>query len=134
MLARTFTVAEGLLPEKPGLTRWLGRFTLEAGVTLGGLLVVLGLAGSCWAVFSWGATAFGHLDPTRMLRLVIPSATFIMLGSEVIFGSLFLSVLNLRIRPLVSAVASASMSELEPASVPARAPESVPGISTTTQK
>ncbi len=100
VLARTFAEAEGLLPQKPALRRWLDRVTLEAGLTLGGLLTLFGLCGSAVAFSSWGAVSFGPLDPTRMLRLVIPSAVGLMLGCEVIFGSLFLSVLKLRVRPL----------------------------------
>jgi hypothetical protein len=40
----------------------------------------------------WGARSFGPLDYETTLRLVIPAATALMLGIEVIFSSFFLSL------------------------------------------
>jgi len=50
------------------------------------------------AVSDWGAHNFGALDPSRMLRIVLPSAFSLMLGVEIIFGSFFLSILQLKRR------------------------------------
>ena len=51
-----------------------------------------------YAVFLWHATGFGHLSPTHMLRVTLPSATLLMLGVEAIFASFFLSLLGLNRR------------------------------------
>ena len=42
--------------------------------------------------------AFGPLEPTRMLRVVIPAVTAVTLGAQVMLASFFLSVLRLRRR------------------------------------
>ena len=47
---------------------------------------------------SWGSGSFWHLDPTRMLRLVIPAVTAVTLGAEVVPARFFLSLLRLRRR------------------------------------
>jgi hypothetical protein len=62
------------------------------------LLVLLGLAGTIWAVADWGLQAFGPLEPGRMMRLLIPSGTALVIGCQTIFASFFLSILGLRRR------------------------------------
>lgn len=98
-LTKVFAISEGLLPEDPRINFLLRRVTLEAGLLAGVLLVILGLAGSALAVSDWGAQNFGALDPSRMFRIVLPSAFSLMLGVEIIFGSFFLSILGLKRRP-----------------------------------
>jgi len=92
---KVFAISEGLLPVHPRLTKAFKYITLETGLAAGSLLVVAGLAGSLYAFIHWSLGSFGALDATRTLRIVIPSLTALMLGSEVILSSFFLSVLGL---------------------------------------
>ncbi len=48
-----------------------------------------------YSVSDWGAASFGELDPRRTLRLVVPAVLALVLGSQVILSSFFLSVLGL---------------------------------------
>jgi len=98
-LTKIFAISEGLLPEDPRMTVAIRRITLEVGLTIGALLVIAGLVGSAVALSDWGAQNFGALDPSRMFRIVIPSAFSLMLGVEIIFGSFFLSILGMKRRP-----------------------------------
>jgi hypothetical protein len=90
-----FAATEGLRPADPTLARLFPFVTLETGLMVGGGLVLAGLAGSVLAVASWGRVAFGDLDPTTTLRAVVPSATALTLGVQVVLTSFFLSILNL---------------------------------------
>ena len=92
---KIFAISEGLLPEDPRLTKAFKYITLETGLAAGSLLVVAGLGGSVYAFLHWSLGSFGPLDTTRTLRIVIPSLTALMLGSEVILSSFFLSVLGM---------------------------------------
>ena len=92
---KIFAISEGLLPEDPRLTKAFKYITLETGLAAGSLLVAAGLAGSVYAFLHWSLGSFGPLDTTRTLRIVIPSLTALMLGSEVVLSSFFLSVLGL---------------------------------------
>ena len=96
--AKVFAITEGLLPPDPRLNRAFRWITLETGLIVGGLLTIIGIGGSVWAVSSWARTSFGALDPAQMLRLVMPAVFSLTLGIEIIFSSFFLSILGLRRR------------------------------------
>jgi hypothetical protein len=95
---KIFAISEGLLPPDAKIERWSRRVTLEGGLAVGLLLIVAGLSGSIYAIVWWGERSFGPLDPVRVLRIVIPSATALALGCQVVLTSFFLSVLGLRRR------------------------------------
>jgi glycosyltransferase involved in cell wall biosynthesis len=96
IFTKVFAISVGLLPEDPRLNRVLRHVTLESGLIVGALLTVAGLGGSAVALSDWGRTSFGVLEPSRMLRLVLPSGFSLMLGVQVVCGSFFLSILGLR--------------------------------------
>ena len=98
IFTKVFAIAEGLLPQDARLSSAFHYITLETGLAIGSLMVILGVGGSIFAVSDWGAHNFGALDPTQMLRVVLPSAFSIMLGVEIIFGSFFLSILGMKRR------------------------------------
>jgi glycosyltransferase involved in cell wall biosynthesis len=98
LFTKVFAVSEGLLPADQRLERLTRVTTLEAGLVAGVLILLGGIGGSLYAVEVWGSGNFGHLDPARKLRLVVPSVGAVTLGAEVILASFFLSVLRLRRR------------------------------------
>ena len=93
---KVFAISEGLLPEDPRLTRMFRYVTLELGLFVGIILVLLGVAGTLLAVSDWRARQFGELNPSQMLRLVSPAVVALTLGFEVILSSFFLSVLGMK--------------------------------------
>jgi hypothetical protein len=98
VFTKVFAISEGLLPEDPCLNRAFRYITLETGLVVGGLLIVLGIAGSAFAVFGWAHKHFGALDVDHMLRFVMPSVFALTLGVQTICSSFFLSILGLRRR------------------------------------
>jgi len=96
VFTKVFAISEGLLPEDPRLNRLFKWVTLEVGLVVGGLIVVLGLAGSVYALDFWGERSFGNLNPSQSMRMVIPAVTCLTLGCQILFASFFLSVLGLR--------------------------------------
>jgi glycosyltransferase involved in cell wall biosynthesis len=92
---KIFAISEGLLPEDPRLTKAFKYITLETGLAAGSLLLAAGLAGSVYSFLHWSLHSFGPLNASQTLRVVIPSLTALMLGSEVILSSFFLSVLGM---------------------------------------
>jgi glycosyltransferase involved in cell wall biosynthesis len=96
VFTKVFAISEGLLPEDPRLNWALQYITLETGLAVGSLLVLLGISGSIFAVSGWAARSFGPLNPDHMLRIVMPSVFSLTLGVQVVCSSFFLSILGLR--------------------------------------
>jgi hypothetical protein len=92
MLAVTMRV----LPFDPKLDSVVWRIRIEHGLLLGGVLAGLGLLGSLQAFALWKETSFGALDPFVMMRRLIPAVFSIALGLQVVFSSVYLSMLKVK--------------------------------------
>ncbi|HEX2061558.1 MAG TPA: glycosyltransferase family 2 protein [Thermoanaerobaculia bacterium] len=95
---KVFAMNAGLLPHDARVERVTKGLSLETGLIVGALLIVFGLAMSVFAVSVWARNAFGELDPSRTLRLIVPAGVALTLGCQTILSSFFLSVLSLRRR------------------------------------
>jgi glycosyltransferase involved in cell wall biosynthesis len=92
---KVFATTQGLLPEDPRLTRAFRWINLETGLIVGGMLILLGVGGSVFAVSDWARKSFGALDIEHTLRIVMPSVFSLTLGVQIVFSSFFLSILGL---------------------------------------
>jgi glycosyltransferase involved in cell wall biosynthesis len=96
VFAKVFAANVGLLPPDRHASRMLRVvFGIEEGIVAGLILLMGGLAASIYAVGFWGQASFGTLDPTVSLRIVIPSASAMVLGLQLVASSFFLGVLQL---------------------------------------
>jgi hypothetical protein len=98
LFTKVFAISEKLLPEDPQFKKLFRYINLESGLIMGIILMLIGIVGSILEFTIWGQTSFGSLDPSKTLRLVIPSITCLTLGSQVVLSSFFLSVLGLKRR------------------------------------
>jgi glycosyltransferase involved in cell wall biosynthesis len=98
MFAKTHAIRSGLLPEDLVVNRLREVLRLEVGLIIGALSVLSGLALAGYALGVWGTRSFGPLDPALSLRVVVPSATLLILGLQVMFSSCLLSILQLETR------------------------------------
>jgi glycosyltransferase involved in cell wall biosynthesis len=96
--AKLFGTRQGFLPVNPKFERALEIVSLENGLLIGVGLLALGVGIGIYALVEWHAAGFGSLTATHMLRFTLPSATALMLGVEAIFGSFFLSLLQINHR------------------------------------
>jgi glycosyltransferase involved in cell wall biosynthesis len=96
VFTKVFAISEGLLPADPRLEKLFRVLTLEVGLFVGSVLTLAGLACSLYALSRWSRRAFGALEPTLMLRIVIPSVLGIILGCQTTLSSFFLSVLGMK--------------------------------------
>ncbi len=104
--AKMFGTREGFLPPNPTYERLVSRFSLEYGLIIGVVLLLIGLSIFGYALTSWRAVGFGSLSPTRMLRFTLPSMCALMLGVETIFASFFLGLLQIQHRSVDTSQAS----------------------------
>lgn len=98
MFTKIFGITSGLLPDDPIFRERLRKVTLETGLLLGAGMVLAGFVISIYALEFWGARAFGNLDPTQSLRIVVPGVLLAALGCQTILASFFLSILGLERR------------------------------------
>jgi glycosyltransferase involved in cell wall biosynthesis len=96
IFTKAFAINNGLLPESKNFDRLFRYFELEKGLIIGFIVLLAGTALSISAFTIWGELSFGPLDPVKILRLVIPGSTLIILGVQIILNSFFLSILGLR--------------------------------------
>jgi glycosyltransferase involved in cell wall biosynthesis len=95
VLARAFAMNESLLPPSSTIDRAFHVATLERGLVVGAVLLLIGLGFTVYSLVHWGSAGFGALNARDGIRIVVPGATATVLGFEVVLASLFLSILGL---------------------------------------
>ena len=99
LFSKTYAISHGLLPKKSMLVKVASYFSLEVSAVIGLLLVVMGAVTAGISIQNWAHQDFGPLMTDKGLRIVIPSVTFIILGTQTIMASFFLGVLKLETMP-----------------------------------
>lgn len=95
MLTKLLGIRSGWLPESETSRGLLAMLTLERCLVAAGLLFLAGLIASLYAVQVWAAHDFGTLEPTQVMRWVIPSVTLMTIGGELGLSAFFLEALRL---------------------------------------
>lgn len=78
--------------------RIIQHFTLERGLLVGFIFLIVGGIGACYSFWYWAHQSFGPLLPTQMMRMLIPAITSLVIGLQLMFASFFMSVLKLNLR------------------------------------
>ena len=92
LFVKVFCYTERLSRNQTGLVRWLKRLKLEHGLLFGLALLLVGLGGDAYAFHNWAADGFRHLEA---VRTVFFCSLSLFLGVEIIFSSVFLSMLGI---------------------------------------
>jgi glycosyltransferase involved in cell wall biosynthesis len=95
LFAKMFTINEGLMPPDPKMDRFFGLFTLEKGLFLGVGSALAGVVALLLAVNMWRLRAFGVLEYSETMRLVIPGVTLTALGVQTTLGSFMISIMGM---------------------------------------
>jgi glycosyltransferase involved in cell wall biosynthesis len=95
IFTKTFAITEGLMPEDRRLSRVFEVVTLERGLLVAAVALLLGVGLLLAAVGQWRSVDFGHLDYARTMRWVIPGALLTALGFQTILSSFFVSILGM---------------------------------------
>lgn len=93
VVARSYAAHLGLLPPPSGrVILGIARASLERGVWIGSLLILLGIGCFVGAILTWGATGFGALDVVSTMRIPILGMVSIVSGFQMISVSFTLSL------------------------------------------
>jgi len=98
ILAKTFAIGEGLLPEDAAMTRPFRTITLERGLLAAVAALVVGMSLLLLAVNQWRVVDFQALDYARTMRVVVPGVTATALGFQTVMSSFLVSLLGMRRR------------------------------------
>lgn len=89
VFAKLFAITEGLLPPEPRMMRLFRHLTLETGLLCGTAVLAAGLALAASVVFA--------LDTgDARTGFAITAGTLVSVGSQIVLGSFFMSILGLR--------------------------------------
>jgi hypothetical protein len=86
------------MPEDRFYTAFYRFVTLERGLLLSALALLLGAALLVAAVYQWRLSNFGRLDYAKTMRLVVPGVTLTALGFQTVVSSFFVSILGMKRR------------------------------------
>jgi glycosyltransferase involved in cell wall biosynthesis len=92
--AKIVGIESGLLPADARFERLRRRLTVETGVVVGSLLILLGLAGNLYGLVYWSSLGFGEVDWNFLIRLVSGATTLLVLGFQCIFSVFFIYLLT----------------------------------------
>jgi hypothetical protein len=93
---KVFAIGEGLLPEDPKVSKVFKTFTLEKGIGIGLVILVLGVGLLLRSVWIWKRAGYGLLSYADNMERLLPAVTLVVVAIQVIFSSFFMSVLGLR--------------------------------------
>ncbi|PWI31335.1 dolichol-P-glucose synthetase [Flavobacteriaceae bacterium LYZ1037] len=95
-LTKIYAVENKLLPKSNRYNKLFKFLNLETGLIVGILFLILGIILSYFGLNIWKHSNFGELNPSETLRIVIPAVFTLLLGMQIIFFSLFFSILGLK--------------------------------------
>jgi glycosyltransferase involved in cell wall biosynthesis len=96
VFAQTIAIQRGLLLRDVSFERFRRAMPLERGLALGAALILLGMLAFVAAMFQWSAVGFGQLTQGLATRLVVVSGAMLVLGTQILYGSFFLYLLEYR--------------------------------------
>jgi len=92
LFVKVFSYTEKLARNQRTLAAWLKRLKLEHGLLLGGAMALVGFTGDATVFWKWAAHGFGQLP---LVRTVFFCSLSFFLGMEIVFSSVFLSMLGI---------------------------------------
>lgn len=96
LLAKTFAVNEGLVPEDRRLKRFFEVLNLERGLVLSLILLAGGLGLMLQVFLRWKGVGFADLDYPATLRVAIPGVILTALALQGVFSGFLVSMMGLR--------------------------------------
>ena len=90
ILNKLYSFSIGFIDDLDCITNKIRNISTYIFIMFGLLLVVFGLSISIHSLITWYSLDFGSLDPTNFMLKVIPANCLLVIGTEMIFASIFL--------------------------------------------
>ena len=93
LIVKVYAYNHGFLPPKN--LNWAA-FNEDIIIAAGGVLVLAGIALSIMAVEVWKTGQMGNLEPERIMRIVIPAVSFLIIGIQSICTGFVVGVMKVK--------------------------------------
>jgi len=93
-LTKQYAINSGFLPKDRSVERILNFFSLEFLLIFGCIIIVTGLITIFYSIFLWSQVQFGDLIPEKMMRLLVPAVTMVVVGIQIVLTAFFKSILG----------------------------------------
>lgn len=114
IFAKIYGARERIVPPDPWFQAVIRIASVERGVVVSAALLVSGLLLGAAALGSWSISGLGPLSPSHTMRVVIPSATFILLAFQTGYSAFFISILGIRATADAAEAAETAGAEFAP--------------------
>jgi len=94
-LTKQYAINSGFLPKDQSVERILNFFSLEFLLIFGCVIAAIGLITIFYSIFLWSQVQFGDLIPEKMMRLLVPAVTMVVVGIQIVLTAFFKSILGL---------------------------------------
>lgn len=85
-------------PVNDNMINKLEKMTMDKGILLGMILFLVGLVFTICALVVWGRHGFGSLNTVNTMRITVPAMIFMVSGIQIIFGSFFAGILDIKFK------------------------------------
>ncbi|TMH28208.1 MAG: glycosyltransferase [Betaproteobacteria bacterium] len=116
IIVKRYARSIGILPSTTRRAEHLASLSLEWSIAAGTVLFVAGLILGVIAVQQWSQAGLQALDPSRVMRLVIPSVGLMIIGGQLVMNAFVLALLAVEPKRDGAAAPAASMSPNAPIS------------------
>jgi glycosyltransferase involved in cell wall biosynthesis len=89
-----------LIPSKMKYEKLIKYFSLEKGLLLGFIIMLIGFIVAVVVYFEWSKNQFNYMDTRFTMRQFIPAIFSIIMGSQIVFSSFFISILGIKTRKI----------------------------------
>lgn len=98
ILNKLYSFSIGFIDDLDCITNKIRNISTYVFIMFGLLLVVFGLGISIHSLITWYSLDFGSLDPTNFMLKVIPANCLLVIGTEMIFASILINIMNIKHR------------------------------------
>ncbi len=100
ILAKQYARNLGFIPSSQRFDKLVEKTSLEKILILAAALFCLGVGGIIFSIAMWSNSAFGELDASKMMRLLVPATTLTAVGIQSGFIAFFKSILDIKTRTI----------------------------------
>ena len=90
----------GLMPADPKFDKLARHFSLERGILLGVIVMLIGFIAAITVYLEWSHNNFNYMDTRLTMRQFIPAVFAIIMGSQILSSSFFISIMGIKTRKM----------------------------------